>query len=551
MDRRLRVVSARWTASIGELGVAMIAFGRAGLLKPLRPDRLVRLGWALRQWGTTMAGGFAANAARHPDRVAVVDERGPLTFEALNRRSNALAQGLSGAGIGEGTTVAVMCRNHRGFVEATTALAKLGANTLYLNTGFSGPQVLEVVERERAASIVFDQEFTTVTNGVAPNVSGFVAWHDDVPVSGQTLDALMLGGDDSDPPAPVSPGRTIILTSGTTGSPRGVSRAQTTGVGPAIALLSVLPLQSGETTVIAAPLFHSWGFGHLALGLLLGSTVVLHRRFDPVATLRAVARHRATVLVAVPVMLQRMLDVPEAARRTFDTSSLRAVVVSGSSLPGDLAPRFMDAFGDVVYNLYGSTEVAYATIATPEDLRSKPRTAGRPLRGTTVAVLDVHGRPVAPGVQGRIWVGNELLFEGYTGGGTVATAGGLMSTGDVGRLDDDGRLFVDGRADDMIVSGGENVFPEEIEHLLTAHDSVAEAAVVGVPDEEFGQRLKAFIVRKPTAQLTAGAVRDYVRSNLARYKVPRDVEFIETLPRNLTGKVLRRELREPGQADGE
>ena len=328
-------------------------------------------------------------------------------------------------------------------------------------------------------------------------------------------------------------------------------RAQTTGVGPAVALLSILPLRSGETTVVAAPLFHSWGFGHLALGLLLGSTIVLHRQFDPVATLEAVTQQGATVLVAVPVMLQRMLDVPAATRRTFDTSSLRAVVVSGSSLPGGLAPRFMDVFGDVVYNLYGSTEVAYTTVATPEDLRSRPGTAGRPLRGTTVAVLDAHGHPVAPGAQGHIWVGNELLFEGYTGGGTVATTRGLMNTGDVGRLDDDGRLFVDGRADDMIVSGGENVFPEEIEHLLTAHESVAEAAVVGVADEEFGQRLKAFVVRKPAAQLTAGAVRDYVRSNLARYKVPRDVEFIENLPRNLTGKILRRELRELGQAGEE
>ncbi len=547
MARRHRGASASWTASISELGAAAQAFGRAGLLKPVRPDRLVQMGWALRQWGTTMAGGFVANAVRHPDRVAVVDEGGLLTFEALHRRSNALANGLLDAGIGQGMRVAVMCHNHRGFVEITTALAKLGADTLYLNTGFAGRQLREVVERERPASIVFDQEFAVLIDGIGPNVSRFVAWHD-VPPNGQTLDALILGGDESDPPAPVAPGRTIILTSGTTGSPRGVPRAQTGGVGPAVALLSVLPLRTGETTVIAAPLFHAWGFGHLALGLLLGSTVVLRRRFDPVATLEAVARHRASVLVAVPVMLQRMLDLPEATRRSFDTSSLRTVVVSGSSLPGGLAPRFMDAFGDVLYNLYGSTEVAYATVATPEDLRSWPDTAGRRLRGATVVVLDAHEHPVPPGVQGRIWVGNELLFEGYTGGGTAATAQGLMSSGDVGRLNADGRLFVDGRADDMIVSGGENVFPEEIENLLTEHEAVAEAAVVGVPDEEFGQRLKAFVVRKPAAELSAGAVRAHIRSNLARYKVPRDVEFVETLPRNLAGKVLRRELREPRQA---
>jgi fatty-acyl-CoA synthase len=505
------------------------------------------MGRALRRWGMTMAGGFAVNVARHPDRVAVVDERGQLTFEALYRRSNALAHGLLGAGIRQGMTVAVMCRNHNGFVETTTALAKLGANTLYLNTGFAAPQLHEVVEREGPGAIVFDQEFASLVEEAAPDLPGYVAWHD-VPVGSRTLDALILAGHESDPPSPTRPARTIILTSGTTGSPRGVPRAQTSGVGPAVALLSGLPLRAGDTTVIAAPLFHAWGFGHLAFGLLLGSTVVIQRRFDPVDTLEAVARHRASVLVAVPVMLQRMLEVPAAMRREFDTSSLRAVIVSGSSLPGSLAPRFMDAFGDVLYNLYGSTEVAYATVATPEDLRANPRTAGRPLRGTTVVILDADGCPVPPGERNRIFVANELLFEGYTGGGRAATARGVMRSGDVGRFDANGCLVVEGREDDMIVSGGENIFPEEIEHLLADHEAVAEAAVVGVPDEEFGQRLKAFIVRNPGVDLTTEDVRAYVRSRLARYKVPRDVEFVKVLPHTTTGKVRRDQLREPRAA---
>jgi acyl-CoA synthetase (AMP-forming)/AMP-acid ligase II len=547
MLRRVSAISDRWRASIGDLWSAVQVFARARLLEPVRPDRLVRMGWALRQWRMTMAGGFAVNVARHPDRVAVVDERGQLTFESLYRRSNALAHGLLGAGIGQGMTVAVMCRNHNGFVETTTALAKLGANTLYLNTGFAAPQLHEVVEREGPSAIVFDQEFASLVEEAAPDLPGFVAWHD-VPVGSRTLDALILAGDGSDPPSPTRPARTIILTSGTTGSPRGVPRAQTSGVGPAVALLSGLPLRAGDTTVIAAPLFHAWGFGHLALGLLLGSTVVIRRRFDPVDTLEAVARHRASVLVAVPVMLQRMLEVPAATRREFDTSSLRAVIVSGSSLPGSLAPRFMDAFGDVLYNLYGSTEVAYATVATPEDLRANPRTAGRPLRGTTVVILDADGCPVPPGERNRIFVANELLFEGYTGGGRAATARGVMRSGDVGRFDANGCLVVEGREDDMIVSGGENVFPEEVEHLLADHEAVAEAAVVGVADEEFGQRLRAFIVRKPGVDLTAEDVRAYVRSRLARYKVPRDVEFVKVLPRTTTGKVPRGQLREPRAA---
>jgi fatty-acyl-CoA synthase len=516
------------------------------LFEPVAPQRLVHVARALRYWGFTLAGGFAASAARHPDRLAVVDERGSLTFDALHRRSNALAHGLRSEGFGTGTTIGVMCRNHAGFVEVTLALAKLGATALQCNTGFAGPQLREVVEREKPAALIFDEQFTAVVRDGAPDLPGFVAWHDG-PTSEPTITSLIRNGSEADPPRPSQPGRTIILTSGTTGTPRGAARAQKGSIGPMVALGSVMPLRAGETTVIAAPLFHAWGFAHLVLALVLGSTVVLRRSFDPDRTLAAVGQHRATVLVAVPVMLQRMLDVPASIRRGFDVSSLRAVIVSGSSLPGGLATQFMNAFGDVLYNLYGSTEVAHATLATPEDLRIDPHTAGRPLPHTDVVIFDADDHPVPAGDRGRIFVGNDFLFGGYTGGETKATVGRLMSTGDVGHFDADGRLSVDGREDDMIVSGGENVYPEEVEHLLAGHEAIAEVAVVGIDDPQFGQRLKAFVVRQPGATLTAAEVRAHVRAHLARHKVPRDVEFTDVLPRNTTGKVLRRQLATPEQ----
>jgi acyl-CoA synthetase (AMP-forming)/AMP-acid ligase II len=203
----------------------------------------------------------------------------------------------------------------------------------------------------------------------------------------------------------------------------------------------------------------------------------------------------------------------------------------------------MDTVGDILYNLYGSTEVAWAAIATPQDMRAAPGSVGRPPRGTILKLYGEDGREVPRGQTGRIFVGNEMLFEGYTGGGTKDEIEGLMATGDVGHFDDEGRLFVDGRDDDMIVSGGENVFPQEVEELLDRHEAVADVAVVGVDDEEFGQRLKAVIVRRADAELTADAVKDYVKQHLARYKVPREVEFVDGLPRNATGKVLKRELR--------
>jgi len=238
-----------------------------------------------------------------------------------------------------------------------------------------------------------------------------------------------------------------------------------------------------------------------------------------------------------------MLELGEETIAKYDTSSLKVIAVSGSVLPGELATRAMDAFGDVVYNLYGSTEVAWATIATPEDLRAAPGTAGRPPMGTVVKLLDADGHEAGPGEGGRIFVANEMVFEGYTGGGNKEIVRGLMSTGDVGRFDAGGRLFVDGRDDEMIVSGGENVFPREVEDLLADHPEIEEAAVVGVSDEQFGQRLKAFVVAREGAELEEDEVKAYVKANLARYKVPREVVFMEQLPRNATGKVLKRELK--------
>jgi acyl-CoA synthetase (AMP-forming)/AMP-acid ligase II len=289
-------------------------------------------------------------------------------------------------------------------------------------------------------------------------------------------------------------------------------------------------------------MFHSWGFAHFTLGLPLASTLVLRRKFDPEETLRATAQHRASALALVPVMLQRILELGQDTIARYDLSALKIIALSGSALPGEMATRAMDTFGDVLYNLYGSTEVAWATIATPEDLRAAPGTAGRPPIGTVVKLLDADGREVPAGHVGRIFVANEMMFEGYTGGGGKEIVRGLMSTGDVGRFDEGGRLFVDGRDDEMIVSGGENVFPREVEDLLSDHADIEEAAVIGVKDAEFGQRLKAFVVPRNGMRLSEEDIRAYVKQNLARYKVPRDVVFLAQLPRNATGKILKREL---------
>ena len=518
-----------------------------GMAAPTRPDKAVRSLTALRRWGATPAAAYTGAAIRYPERVAIADERGALTFEDVQSRTNSLARGLAEAGIGEGDGVAIMCRNHRGFIESTVACSKLGASALYLNTSFAGPQITDVLAREDAAAVIYDEDFAGLVADGSAGRKRFVAWTESGPAGASaggdpSLEELISRSADSDLAPPAERGSVVILTSGTTGTPKGASRKQPDSILPAAALFSKIPLRARQATMVAAPMFHSWGFAHFTLSLPLASTLVLRRRFDPEETLRATAQMGATTLALVPVMLQRIMELGEETIGRYDLSALRIVALSGSALPGELATRAMDRFGEVLYNLYGSTEVAWATIATPADLRAAPGTAGKPPFGTVVRLLDEKGREVPRGQAGRIFVGNEMMFEGYTGGGGKEIIDGLMSTGDVGHLDAEGRLFVDGRDDEMIVSGGENVFPREVEDLLSDHESVEEAAVIGVPDEEFGQRLKAFVVPREGSELDEDELKEYVKDNLARFKVPREIVFLRELPRNATGKILKREL---------
>jgi acyl-CoA synthetase (AMP-forming)/AMP-acid ligase II len=519
---------------LGAHDVATLA--RAGLLGPIRPDHGVRLAVDVLRWGP-LAGAARAQGVRHGDRPALIDDGGTLSFRDLAARGEALARAWAADGLGQDDGIAILCRNHRGMIDASIAASMLGARALYLNTGFSRRQLHDVAEREGARALIHDEEFAALVGEAGEGRLHYVAEGvEDLIARGRGAPALR---------PPKENGTIVMLTSGTTGTPKGAPRRQPRSLSAVTPLLSKVPFRAKESTLIAAPLFHATGFAHFALALGLGSTAVVQRRFDPQRALEALAEHRCTALVVVPVMLQRMLALGDDAVRAHDTSALRIVFCAGSALSGELATRAMDAFGDVVYNLYGSTEVAQATIATPDELRAAPGTAGTPPRGTVVRLFDDDGRPIdRPGATGRIYVQNIMQFEGYSDGSTKDVIEGLMATGDVGHFDDAGRLFVDGRDDEMIVSGAENVFPQEVEEVLAEHPAVAEAACVGVPDEEFGQRLRAFVALRDGASAGEDELKHHVRENLARYKVPREVLFVDELPRNPTGKVLKRELAE-------
>jgi acyl-CoA synthetase (AMP-forming)/AMP-acid ligase II/uncharacterized protein YndB with AHSA1/START domain len=516
---------------------------RAGVVTAGRPDKVARQIATLARWGATMPGGYQAAAARGANAPALHDERGVRSYGTTVARGKRLASGLVANGVAAGQPVALMCRNHAAMAESIIACGLIGADAVLLNTGLSASSVGDVIDKHRPVAVLADDEFAPAIKDVPGDFLRISTWADSE-IGYPTVDDLIDAAPEIRMRPTERPGRIVVLTSGTTGIPKGARRPTPRGLSTAAAMLARIPLRAGERMFVAAPLFHTWGLAAMQISMPLRATLVLQRRFDAERTLRAIAEHRCTALFAVPIMLQRILDLPERVRHRYDLSSLRIVASSGSALPGAFVTEFMNVFGDILYNLYGSTEVSWASIADPVDLRAAPTTAGRCPPGTRVGVFDDRLRPVPPGAEGQLFVGNEMLFEGYTEGGSLPMAHQMMSTGDRGYLDADGRLFITGRADEMIVSGGENVFPRPVEEVLIALPEVQDVAVVGVPDGEYGQRLAAYLVLRPGARLDAETVREHVHHKLARFAVPRDVYFVPELPRNATGKVLKRLLND-------
>ncbi|CAA0104077.1 Long-chain-fatty-acid--CoA ligase [Mycolicibacterium vanbaalenii] len=537
-----------------ERGSAELHYARkmfeAGALKLEAPQDIAALVGDIRRWGEF---GMipALNARRHPHRVAVIDDFGEMTFSELDNAANAVANGLIAKGVRGGDGVAILARNHRWFLVSVYGAAKAGARIILLNSEFSGPQIKEVSEREGGKIVIYDDEYTAAVSQSEPELGKLRALgvNPDKPdepsaSTDDTLEQLIARTSTAPPPKAAKHSSIIILTSGTTGTPKGANRSAPPSLAPIGGVLSAVPFRAKEVTSLPAPMFHALGFLHATIAMMLGSTLVLRRKFKPATVLADIEKHKATAIVVVPVMLSRMLDELEKTAPKPDLSSLRIVFVSGSQLGAELATRALKDLGPVIYNLYGSTEVAYASIARPQDLSMNPATVGPVVKGMKVKILDDNGNEVPRGEVGRIFVGNFFPFEGYTGGGGKQIIDGLLSSGDVGYFDDNDLLFVSGRDDEMIVSGGENVFPAEIEDLVSGHPEVVEATALGVEDKEWGARLRCFVVKTEGASIDEDAIKAYVRENLARYKVPREVVFIDQLPRNPTGKILKRELRD-------
>jgi fatty-acyl-CoA synthase len=515
---------------LGELPGAVRALTRAGVVRPLLPrPALLRLGLSMPFTVPSISTAVQLQAATQPSRLAIVDEQGGLTWRRLDERVSRLANALRDRAE-EGAKVAFMVRNGREAVECYAGAARAGMPPVPVNTWSSAGDLEHIAQTQSPGVVVADPEFAEACE------QAFGA--DRILVTGDGYEAALDAASSS---RPMTRGTAEIVThtSGTTGRPKGAERDLSgDAISSLTGFLEKVPMERTDQFCIASPLFHALGQGMLGIALVLGTTLVLPPRFDPEELLTTIAEREVDAVAMVPIMLRRLLEVADPP----PTPSWRVCVLSGSALPSALQEQAEERFGRIFYDLYGSTEVGWATIATPEDKQERPGTVGSPGPGMVVVAVDDDGEPLPPGEVGQIRVQTAMSFRGYTGMDGSGPEEGAIDTGDLGHVDADGYLFISGRKDDMIVSGGENIYPSEVEAVLDEHPDLLEVVVVGVEDEEYGEILHAHVVPREGADLSEDDVVAHAREHLARYKVPKQVHLRDELPRNAAGKVLRGEL---------
>lgn len=516
----------------------------AGALDRRTPLALARvLPWLVGR-GRSLGILLQAHANAIPDKVAVHDRSGSLTFKELDRRTNRAAHALWANGLRGGDSVAMLLRNGREMVELMLAAQKLGIVASPLNTWAKPKELAVLLEQAAPSLLVYDTAHGEQLDAAMSRPLPLAYAGDPAKALDGSLNYEELLAEHPDtPPPPFTRDKgnpkVVIHTSGTTGKPKGAARnASAAGIGAMANLLTVIPYRRDDIVLCPAPLFHSFGLATFTFATVLGATLVLPERFDPEGSLALIERHRATAASLVPVMIRRIVSLDDEVKRRYDVSSLRIVLASGSVLSEDVRRAATRLFGNVLYDLYGSTEVGWVAIATPEDMAEHPKTVGRPAPGVEVAVFSPDGNRLPAGQTGELYIKSNVIFEGYTSGESKAERDGYISIGDLGKLDADGYLFVESRADDMVVVGGENVYPIEVEQVIEDVEGVREVAVLGVADQEYGEVLAAFVAGSAAAE----EIEQACRSQLASYKVPRRIEILEELPRNATGKVLKREL---------
>jgi len=526
---------------------------------PMRPTSLAHFIKTARQVkrGPHLAVMF--HAATHPEKAAVVEysEHGVtrMTWGELDATINRLCNALHARGVTGGKRVAIMLPNSREYLIAQQALARLGATAVQIGYRLKASEVAFILENSQpVATIVHASYLGTIREArkLAKRSDEMIAVGalDSTVRDAEEWDRALAASDPAMPPkvSEGDGGGLIVYTSGTTGKPKGANRSwKKTGFEAVADMMFQMGVRADDRHLVTCPLYHSAAPAFVAIMMALGATIVLQDHFDPEQSLQIIEKEKITCTLMVPTMLIRIAALPSATIAKYSTHSLRWVMSGAAPLSTEAARRFMDVFGPILWNFYGSTETGLVTLAGPGDHVTRPGTIGKALRGNSIRLLDDSGRTVMQGEVGELYARNSTLMSGYHGDQEAtnnAQREGFYSVGDVGRMDSAGYYYLESRKHDMVISGGVNIYPREIEDHLSTHPAILEAAVIGVPDPEWGETLRAFVVLRDEAQLTEREVQDFCREGLADYKRPRKVTFLAEMPRNPTGKILKRELRE-------
>ena len=491
---------------------------------------------------------FRVRAVAERERAAFVHQGRAVRWGEVDARADRLATGLRRAGVGRGDAVALALYNRPEFFEVEAALARLGASGVSVSWRSTPAELAYLVEHSGAKAVFFEHDLAATMRALrdrCPSLDARLMFSVGGPAEGfsRYADAIAAKAEGE---LESEDGAVVIYTSGTTGRPKGAVRRF--GAGQVLgfaAFLERVPFKRGDRHLCVCPLYHSTALGFAGLALMVGSTVVIERDFDPLRFLQVVERERVNTVAIVPTMLHRLMALPDEVIRGHRLATLRVVVCVGAQLPAPLCERAVSLLGPVLYNVYGATETGLVTVATPDDLRALPGTIGRPLHGVSVRLLDEGGREVRRGEVGELFVRSPMLVEGYHADDHATRASmldGHFSVGDLAKVDEAGRYLIVGRRREMVISGGVNVYPAEVEAVIDRHPAVAQSAVIGVADPEWGERLRAFVVLRDGAEADAAALKSWCRGELSGPKVPREWVFLDALPANPTGKILKREL---------
>ncbi len=493
---------------------------------------------------------LATHAESLPNKPAAVLGERTLDFASLNRAANRAANVFKSLGCEAGDRIAIMSFNSLEGAEITNGLRRVGMIVVPVNYRLRGPEIAYVLNDSGARVVVAGPDHVDAVASAIPEVRGdrrFIAIGERVPDGWLSYSALMEGASETPPTDAVGDGLapSMIYTSGTTGHPKGAWRPNGVNMANVMQVISIFDLNQSDVHLMCGPGYHSGVSFFSALHQLLGATVVIQPKFEADDALDLIARHGVTTSFVAPTLLQRLVDAQQQKPR--DVSSLRALIIGAAPCPYALKTQAVAVFGQVLWEFYGATETGINTVLTPEDQLRKPGSCGTAVPGQEIRLVGTDGEEVAVGEPGEFMVRNSWLAEYYNRPDATGKSlhDGFFSVGDVAYKDAEGYYYICDRRIDMIISGGVNIYPAEVEAVLHAHPSVMDAAVIGVPDEQWGESVKAVVQLRPGAKATEDELIAFCAERLASYKKPRSIDFVELLPRDAAGKLLKRDIRVP------